>query len=448
MGTVSYFFPGSVYPAGLDYNPSFDDFLSDGDNATQVGAVAATSVRYRLDNGFYVKLVGTGFTSAGGQLGDTGTITSLQILDTNGTTVLRTMSVSLTAQLFNDALDAFGLAGLGRWLLNGNDTLNGSAGSDDMYGYGGNDTINGGGGDDYIDGGAGRDVFNGGAGFDQLSFAKAYQDPNAFRGIVLNAAAGTVTDAYGNAETFTSFESFRGTQFADVMTGSSIDEQFMGLGGRDRIDGGGGFDEVRFHRDAGQGGLAGVTVDLTAGTAVDGFGRTDTLINIEAVRGTENVDRLTGSAVANRLRGDGGNDILDGRAGNDQLDGGAGNDRLVGGVGNDTLIGGAGRDIFVFNTALNATTNVDVIDDFSVADDTIWLENAIFTALTTTGALASTAFVANTSGLAADASDRVIYETDTGMLYYDSNGSAAGGRVLIADLDPGLGLTALDFSVI
>lgn len=83
-----------------------------------------------------------------------------------------------------------------------------------------------------------------------------------------------------------------------------------------------------------------------------------------------------------------------------------------------------------------------------MADDTIWLENAIFTALTTTGALASTAFVANTSGLAADASDRVIYETDTGMLYYDSNGSAAGGRVLIADLDPGLGLTALDFSVI
>ena len=334
------------------------------------------------------------------------------------------------------------------WLLRGNDTLNGSSGADDLYGYGGNDTINGGGGDDYIDGGAGRDVFNGGTGFDQLSFAKAYGDPNAFRGIVLNAAAGTVTDAYGNAETFTSFESFRGTQFADTMTGSAANEQFMGLGGRDRIDGGGGFDEVRFHRDNNHGGLAGVTVDLTAGTAIDGFGRTDTLISIEAARGTDYVDRLTGSAVANRLRGEGGNDILDGRAGDDELNGGAGNDRLVGGAGNDTLIGGTGRDVFVFNAALNATTNVDVIDDFSVADDTIWLENAIFTALTATGALASTAFVANTSGLAADASDRVIYETDTGMLYYDSNGNAAGGRVLIAELDAGLGLTALDFTVI
>ena len=154
-----------------------------------------------------------------------------------------------------------------------------------------------------------------------------------------------------------------------------------------------------------------MTVNLTAGTAVDGFGRTDTVINIEAVRGTEYADRLTGSAVANRLRGEDGNDVLNGRA------------------GNDTLIGGEGRDIFVFNAALNATTNVDIIDDFSAADDTIWLENAIFTALPTTGALASAAFVSNTSGLAADASDRVIYERDTGMLYYDSNGSAAGGRV-------------------
>ena len=448
MATVSYFFPGGIYPFGLDYNPSFDDLLGDGGNATQVGSVTATSVRYRLDNGLYVRLVGTGFTAVGGELGETGTITSLQILDTNGTTVLRTMSLSLATALFLDGYDAFDGYRLGQWLLRGNDTLNGSSGSDDMYGYGGNDTINGSGGDDYIDGGAGRDVLNGGAGFDQLSFSRAYQDPNAVRGIVLNAAAGTVTDAYGNAETFTSFESFRGTQFADTMTGSAANEQFMGLGGRDRINGGGGFDEVRFHRDVNHGGRAGVTVDLTAGTAIDGFGRTDTLISIEAVRGTQYVDRLTGSAVANRLRGEGGNDILDGRAGNDELNGGTGNDRLLGGTGNDTLIGGTGRDVFVFNSAPNATTNVDTIIDFNVADDMIWLENAIFTALTATGALASTAFVANASGLAADASDRVIYETDTGMLYYDSNGNAAGGRVLIADLNAGLALTSLDFSVI
>ncbi len=426
MATVNYFFPGGVYPAGRDYNPMFDFFLRDGENMTPIGAVSSTTALYRLDNDFYVRLGGTGFTPNGGHLGDTGTITSLQILRTNGTTVLQTVSLNLTAQLYNDALDAFGLRSLGVWLLNGNDTLNGSAGADHIYGYGGADRISGGAGNDYVNGGAGRDVFNGGAGFDVLSFEPPYGDASARQGIVLNATAGTVTDAYGNAETFTGFESFRGTQFGDVMTGSSINEVFMGLEGGDRINGGGGFDEAQFYHYA----SAGVTVNLTAGTAVDGFGRTDTLINIEAVRGTYYGDRLTGSAAANRLRGEDGNDMLNGRA------------------GNDTLIGGDGRDIFVFNAPLSATTNVDIIDDFSAADDTIWLENAIFTALPTTGALASTAFVSNTSGLAADASDRVIYERDTGMLYYDSNGSAAGGRVAVAHLDAWLILTAADFTVI
>ncbi len=35
-------------------------------------------------------------------------------------------------------------------------------------------------------------------------------------------------------------------------------------------------------------------------------------------------------------------------------------------------------------------------------------------------------FAANASGTAQDSSDRIIYETDTGKLFYDSNGSTAG----------------------
>ncbi|MBC7337217.1 MAG: calcium-binding protein, partial [Clostridia bacterium] len=52
------------------------------------------------------------------------------------------------------------------------------------------------------------------------------------------------------------------------------------------------------------------------------------------------------------------------------------------------------------------------------------------------------------TGLAQDASDRLIYESDTGELYYDSNGSAAGGSVLIAVLNPNLLMTHMDFTVI
>lgn len=432
MATVNYLVRNDIDPAFWDGNRALEDYFLGEGFGSRIGSVTSTAALYSLDTGFFLRLGGTGFTASGGGLGDTGTITSLQILDTDGTTVLLTVSVSLAAQLLNDALDTVdrGIGEMGEWLLSGNDTLNGSADADEMHGYGGADRISGGAGDDYIDGGAGRDVFNGGAGFDVLSFQTPRWDVNALHGIVLNAAAGTVTDAYGNAETFTRFESFRGTEFGDVMTGSSLNEQFMGLGGRDRIDGGGGFDEVQFDRDVYNDRSVGVTVNLTAGTAIDDLGRIDTLINIEAALGTDFADRLTGSAVANRLRGEDGNDVLNGRA------------------GNDTLIGGAGSDFFVFNTALNATTNVDIIDDFSAYTDQIWLDNAIFTTLTATGLLASTAFVSNWSGLAADANDRVIYERDSGMLYYDSNGSGAGGRVAIAHLDAWLNLTAVDFTVI
>lgn len=432
MATVNYLVRNDIDPTFWDGNRALEDYFLGEGVGSRVGSITSTSALYSLDTGFFLRIGGTGFTAGGGRLSETGTITSLQFLSSDRTTVLMTVSVNLGAQLFNDAHDALvrGTGDFGEWLLSGNDTLNGSADDDEMHGYSGADRISGGAGDDFIDGGAGRDVFNGGAGFDVLSFQTPRWDVNALHGIVLNATTGTATDAYGHAETFTRFESFRGTEFGDVMTGSSISEVFVGLGGSDRIDGGGGFDEVQYDRDVYNDRSTGVIVNLTTGIAIDDLGRTDTLINIEAALGTDYADRLTGSAGANRLRGGDGNDVLNGRA------------------GNDTLIGGAGSDIFIFNTALNATTNVDIIDDFSAYTDQIWLDNAIFTALTATGLLASTAFVSNWTGLADDASDRVIYERDSGMLYYDSNGNAAGGRVAISHLDAWLNLTAVDFTVI
>jgi len=68
--------------------------------------------------------------------------------------------------------------------------------------------------------------------------------------------------------------------------------------------------------------------------------------------------------------------------------------------------------------------------------------------LGTAKALPSWMFWSNTSGAAHDSNDRIIYETDTGWLNYDSNGSAAGGAVHIAKLAPNLALTNADFIVI
>jgi Ca2+-binding RTX toxin-like protein len=144
--------------------------------------------------------------------------------------------------------------------------------------------------------------------------------------------------------------------------------------------------------------------------------------------GTAGID-LTGNAIAQAIFGNAGSNILDGKG------------------GSDTLTGGDGKDFFVFSTALGAG-NVDTIADFSVADDTIRLENAIFTALTATGTLAASAFRANTTGLAGDSDDRIIYETDTGKLYYDANGTASGGGIHFATLAVGLSLISADFVVV
>ncbi|MGO4837458.1 calcium-binding protein, partial [Rhizobiaceae sp. 2RAB30] len=94
-------------------------------------------------------------------------------------------------------------------------------------------------------------------------------------------------------------------------------------------------------------------------------------------------------------------------------------------------------------------TNVDTIVDFNVVADTIRLENAVMPGLGgATGTLAAGKFWKSISGLAHDRDDRIIYETDTGKLFYDANGNAAGGAVQIAKLAPGLALTHADFVVI
>jgi serralysin len=100
---------------------------------------------------------------------------------------------------------------------------------------------------------------------------------------------------------------------------------------------------------------------------------------------------------------------------------------------------------FAFTTALGAG-NVDRLVDFSGADDTIRLDDAIFTAIGSPGALDANAFVTGTA--AADASDRIIYNSGTGQLYYDADGTGAGAAVQFATLDAAPALAAGDFLVI
>ncbi|MEE1658360.1 cadherin domain-containing protein [Microvirga sp. CF3062] len=149
--------------------------------------------------------------------------------------------------------------------------------------------------------------------------------------------------------------------------------------------------------------------------------------------------------------GSSGDDVVKGGAGKDTLGGGLGNDMLWGGLGNDVLTGGKGKDIFVFDTTTNKKTNVDKISDFSVKDDSIWLENAVFTRIgkgteLKPGKLAKDLFW--TGKAAHDVSDRIVYDKATGALYYDQDGTGRAAQVKIATIKKGLPLTEKDFFVI
>jgi Ca2+-binding RTX toxin-like protein len=128
-----------------------------------------------------------------------------------------------------------------------------------------------------------------------------------------------------------------------------------------------------------------------------------------------------------------------------EIIGNAGDNRLEGREGSDTLRGLGGKDTFVFNTNLGAS-NIDTILDFNVADDRFLLSDAIFTKLNT-GVMLSGYFRANTSGLAQDANDHIIYETDTGKLFYDADGLGGSAGIQFAKIGIGLALTNADFSV-
>lgn len=215
------------------------------------------------------------------------------------------------------------------------------------------------------------------------------------------------------------------TAGADSISGTSANNSYDGLGGNDTIMGNGGNDTI----------LGGSGNDsLYGGTGND------------SLNGGIGADRAYGNSGNDIIRGGDGNDSLFGGSGNDAIRGDAGNDILYGGSGNDTLYGDAGRDVFVFNMALGST-NVEIIVGFSVVDDTMYLDDAIFTRLSA-GTLTTAAFARNTTGLASNSLDRIIYETNTGRLYYDADGTGtASARVHFATIATNLAITQSDFFV-
>lgn len=228
------------------------------------------------------------------------------------------------------------------------DTMIGAAGNEWFTGHGGDDNLRAGDGDrDTLEGGEGNDTLDGGDG----TRDSAYYDDDP-SGVTANLTTGTATDGWGNTDTLIGIERLRGSDFDDVLIGDdgrntlagrAGNDLLQGLGdndyleggaGNDTLDGGGGnADAVGYGDDPG-----GVTVDLEAGTATDGWGDTDTLISIEDIDGSEHADTLRGDAQDNFIGGEAGDDLIEGRDGRDQLRGLEGNDTLNGGAGDQDQV--------------------------------------------------------------------------------------------------------------
>ena len=160
------------------------------------------------------------------------------------------------------------------------------------------------------------------------------------------------------------------------------------------------------------------------GTLIERLELTGT--NVTTATGNSQAQTLIGNDAANVLSGLGGVDVLDGRG------------------GADTLSGGTGVDTFAFTTTLGSG-NIDTISDFSVVEDTIQLAKTIFTGLSGSQLAASAFFI----GAGASTVDhRIIYNSASGALLFDTDGSGASAAVQFATLAPSLALTAADFLLV
>jgi Ca2+-binding RTX toxin-like protein len=174
---------------------------------------------------------------------------------------------------------------------------------------------------------------------------------------------------------------------------------------------------------------------------------------IETLAGAD-IIRNTGELTGHISLGDN-NDIFDsrggrldgtvyGEAGVDRLTGGAQAEGFSGGAGRDILAGGGGADAFIYATASEGR---DRITDWKTIDR-FEIDASGFGAGLTTGALAASRFRARADNQAQDANDRFILRTGDETLWFDANGSAAGGLKLIADLQDGARLTAGDILLV
>jgi len=429
--------PFGLSDVGYFASPTFVDINNDGDLDAFVGN-GSGDTQFFVNNGLLlVSTLGNDILTGTSSNNDTVTYASA--------TGPVTVSLNITTQqnTVNAGLDTISQV---ENLIGSNfaDNLTGNAVNNILEGRGGNDILTGWSGADTLIGGPGNDTYfvenskdvvteNSNQGTDLVSSRLTYTLPANVENLTLTGTA--AINGTGNGLNNT----LNGNGAANELNGQAGNDRLVGGGGNDTLIGWSGADamiggpgnDTYFVENTGDS----VTENLNQGTDLVSSRLTYTLpANVEsltltgtaAVNGTGNglVNLITGNSAANQLKGLAGNDILDG------------------GTGNNVLTGGTGNDFFRFTTS----GHVDTITDYNVVNDTVQLDNAVFTALTATGTLAAGRFRVGAQAL--DANDNVLYNKTAGTLWYDADGNGAGAAVQIAVIGSGLNLTNADIVVI
>lgn len=288
-------------------------------------------------------------------------------------------------------------------------TLNGTGGHDLLLGAGGDDFLDGGAGNDILVDGDGADRLKGGEGADIFVFgadgskdtvldfnadvdrldlghmpflrnldqleitSTSYGARISFDGHVidLNSPNGSLTAAQVKAAVILDtsrylpvwlegydiepdqpfIEPVLGTNGADALKGSQVDDEVFGMAGDDSLSGFGGDDLIygnhgsdRIFGNAGHDRLFGDT----GHDYIDGGHGDDTIEggeNDDTVNGGTGLDRITGGSGADQIWGGTDRDMLKGGVDDDTIYGGFGADDILGEDGNDRLYGQFGHDL-------------------------------------------------------------------------------------------------------
>jgi VCBS repeat-containing protein len=399
-------------------------------NDTLIGGLGSDAMNGGSgDDWYYVDNAGDGVTegAAGGTLDR----------------IFTSVSYALGSAVHVERLSTSNNAGTSAINLTGSELANqiyGNAGANVLDGKGGGDILVGSGGNDWylVDNALDRVTEYAAEGtFDRVFASVSYALGSAVHVERLSTSNNAGTSAINLTGNELANQIY-GNAGGNVLDGKAGNDTLVGLDGNDRLIGGlgsdllsGGSGDDWYYVDnvgdtVSEGAADGAFDRVFAGASYTlGAGVHIERLSTDLIAGTAAID-LTGNELANQIYGNAGANVLDGKA------------------GADVLVGLGGQDSFAFTTALGGG-NVDTVNGFVAADDTIRLENAVFTGLAA-GALAAGAF--NTGPAATQADDRVIYNSATGALLFDVDGVGGAAAVQFATLSGGLALTSADFLVV